>query len=50
MKPIYQLEQSVITITPEKLTKIRRIIENRLKRNPFLVVDVARFLKIELPK
>jgi DNA-directed RNA polymerase subunit E'/Rpb7 len=35
-------------LTQEVLTKLRRRIENRLKRNPQLVVIVAKVLKIEL--
>lgn len=36
------------TLPPDLLTRLRRRIENRLKRNPRLVEEVARFLRLEL--
>lgn len=37
-------------MTVQDLVRVRRRIENRLKRNPYLVIVVAKVLKIELPK
>jgi hypothetical protein len=45
-----EMIQDKLKLTPEALTKLRRRIENRLKRNPYLVIHVARILKIESPK
>lgn len=37
-------------MTEQDLVRVRRRIENRLKRNPQLVIIVAKVLKIELLK
>jgi hypothetical protein len=42
--------QVKLILTDKTIQRIRRRIEGRLKRNPELVIAVARFLKMEINK